>query len=423
MSKVFHRAIVAALLSSGFPAFTEEPETLRPDFTLGLWATTESLYSPGDVERLIAVAYAFNFNAIYLQVRRAGDAYYSSATEPRSRKLEGQPDDYDPLGYALELADLFNLEIHAWLNVNYCWPGPAAAPADEHIANRRPEWVLVGRDGRRMTAYSRARMSALDAEGWYLNPAAPGFAEYFAGVAVEVATNYPVAGIHLDFIRYPNFRFGYSAEDRRDFLYERGGPDPVLFGYQYPGDELFLRAYGTYGLADRWLGLRSLEWWDWRADAVTRVVREVKNAVETARPDCPVSAAVWQHPEHAYRYVGQDWLAWVERDYVDVIIPMAYHGPPAAIRALDERVARHCLNPRGRMMGVGAFNHDAEYTAEVCETLYESGTPGVVLFDYLSLLRNPGILAEFRATNAGERTPAAGHRDGLWYRKWYALRQ
>jgi uncharacterized lipoprotein YddW (UPF0748 family) len=411
--------VVAIILPTIVSAQPDQP---RAEFTQAMWATTEALYTPTDVERLISVAYACNFNAIYLQVRRAGDAYYVSETEPRSRKLEGQPDDYDPLAYAVELAGLFDIEIHAWLNVNYAWPGPEAPPAPEHIANRHPEWVLVGRDGRRMTSYSRAQMSGLDAEGWYLDPAAPGFADYFAGVAVEVAAAYDVDGVHLDFIRYPNFRFGYSRENRNAFSTERGDADPLLYAYQYVEEDIFRPAYGAGGLANRWLDLHSLEWWDWRADSVTTVVKTVRDAVKAERPDCVISAAVWQQPEHAYRYVGQEWLLWTEKGYVDTIIPMAYWGAAPALVTLDDRVAGRCAGGTERLMGIGVFNHDDAYAADVCEALYESSAQGVVLFDYLSCVREPEILSAVTEEALAEDLATAGRRDDRWYRKWYAVR-
>jgi len=387
-----------------------------------MWATTESLYTPADVERLIAVAYAYNFNVIYLQVRRAGDAYYVSDTEPRSLKLESQPADYDPLTYALALAGLFDIEVHAWLNVNYAWPGPDAPPAAEHIANRHPEWVLSGRDGRRMTSYSRSRMSALDAEGWYLDPAAPGFADYFAGVAAEVAAKYAVAGIHFDFIRYPNYRFGFSKENRSAFCAERGGPDPILYGYQQVEEGIFRPAYSADGLAERWLDLKTLEWWDWRADNVTAVVKTARDAVKAEKPDCVVSAAVWQQPEHAYRYVGQEWLLWAEKGYVDTIVPMAYWGAAPALIALDDRVAGRCAGGTERLLGIGVFNHDAAYAAGICEALYDSGAPGVVMFDYLSCVREPAIMSAVTEEAFAEDLAPAGGRNERWYRKWYAVR-
>ena len=60
----------------------------------------------------------------------------SSADEPRSRKLEGQPEDFDPLAETITCARLFDVEVHAWLNVNYIWPGPEMPPMKQHIANR-----------------------------------------------------------------------------------------------------------------------------------------------------------------------------------------------------------------------------------------------------------------------------------------------
>jgi uncharacterized lipoprotein YddW (UPF0748 family) len=281
--------------------------------------------------------------------------------------------------------------VHAWLNVNYVWPGPEMPPMKNHVASRHPEWVAVGRDGRRLTRYGKREMAGADAEGWYVDPAAKGFADYFAGVAAEVARDYDVAGVHLDFIRYPNYRFGYGKTVRKTYLDEQGGQDPILLGYHKLDDDIFRPGVGYEGLAVRWFDLHALEWLDWRADQVTRVVAAARRAVKNADPDIQFSAAPWADPEHAYRYVGQDWLGWFDRGLVDIMCPMTYWGDATKLTALANRLRGRRRDAR-LYLGVGAFNHGASYPATIAAGLEGAAVDGVILFDYGSCWRKPAIL-------------------------------
>jgi uncharacterized lipoprotein YddW (UPF0748 family) len=388
-SRVISRAIAVALLVVLAAAVASAGE--RGPQVRAMWVTTESLYNHEEIERLVATAAAYGVDALFVQVRRAGDAYYESAFEPRSRKLEGQPDDFDPLAEVIICARVFGVEVHAWLNVNYVWPGPEMPPMKSHIANRRPEWIAVGRDSRRLTRYTKREMAAGDTEGWYIDPAADGFAEYFAAVAAEVVREYDVDGVHLDFVRYPNYRFGYGKNSRSRYLKERGRQDPILLGYHKLDDAVYNPAVGYDGLAARWFDLQELEWLDWRADRVTGAVGAARRAVKEADPEVQFSAAPWADPEHAYRYVGQDWLGWLDRGLVDIICPMTYWGDAAKLAALAQRLERR----RGDAllyMGVGAFNHDTPYPSAIVAGLADSPTDGIILFDYGSCWRKPGVL-------------------------------
>ncbi|NIT36535.1 MAG: family 10 glycosylhydrolase [candidate division Zixibacteria bacterium] len=366
-----------------------------------LWVTTESLYNRGEIERLVATAAAYDVDALFVQVRRAGDAYYKSATEPRSRKLEGQAETFDPLAEVIAAARLFDIEVHAWLNVAYVWPGPEMPPMADHVAHRRPEWVTVGRDGRRMTRYSKREMARADAEGWYVDPAEAAFADYFAAVAAEVAREYDVDGVHLDFIRYPNYRFGYGKKARTAYLQERGGQDPILLGYHKLGEDVFRPAVGYEGLTERWFDLHTLEWLEWRASRVTRVAAAAREAVKVADAETQFSAALWADPEHAYRYVGQDWLGWLEGGLVDIVCPMTYWGDAARLAGLARRLRERRGDAR-LYVGVGAFNHDASYTAAIAAGLADAPVDGIIIFDYGSCWRKPAALPTLAAVVHGE---------------------
>lgn len=358
-----------------------------------LWVCTETLQNPAEIERLVATAAAYDIDTLFVQVRRAGDAYYFSAAEPRSRKLEGQSPDFDPLATVLANARPFGIQVHAWLNVVYCWPGPELPPMKSHVAARHPEWITVGRDSRRLTSYSKKEMARGDTEGWYIEPSEPAFAPYFAAVAREVAERYDVDGVHLDFIRYPNIRFGYGERARAAYRKARPAePDPLLLGYHKADRDIFRPAAGATALAERWSDLHSLEWYEWRARQIEKIVAATGKAVHEAKPACIFSAAVWANPEHSYRYVGQDWLGWSERGLVDIMIPMTYWGDADKIGGVAKRLARRRADTCRIYMGIGTFNHDAAYTAATAAGLDGCPAEGFVLFDYDSCWRKPSTL-------------------------------
>ena len=64
-----------------------------------------------DVDQIISAATKGKANAIFMEVRRRGDAWYFDAAEPRA---EGLTDDFDPLRYLIEQAHARSIEVHAF---------------------------------------------------------------------------------------------------------------------------------------------------------------------------------------------------------------------------------------------------------------------------------------------------------------------
>ncbi|MCY7327400.1 MAG: family 10 glycosylhydrolase, partial [Saprospiraceae bacterium] len=75
-----------------------------------------------EFDSLLDVMKAMSMNAVFVQVRPAGDAFYKSATVPWSKYLSGfqgvsSGDSlYDPLEYMIKSAHARHMEFHAWLN-------------------------------------------------------------------------------------------------------------------------------------------------------------------------------------------------------------------------------------------------------------------------------------------------------------------
>src|ERR1700730_14418448 len=125
----------AAQNAAASPAPTPSPSpiVLGPSQYRALWvdAFHDGMKSPAQVEKLVADAHRANLNALIVQVRKAGDAYFNRSDEPRASDIQGPPD-FDPLAYVIQLAhaSIPRIEVHAWLNTFFA--GESSAVYTQH---------------------------------------------------------------------------------------------------------------------------------------------------------------------------------------------------------------------------------------------------------------------------------------------------
>ena len=158
--------------------------------------TAQALADEADV--IIENAKKWGLNAVFLQVRPAGDALYASSTQPWSALLSGKQgqapaDGFDPLAYFVEQCHQNGLELHAWLNP-YRLTRTAAATREEALAqlcDSHPARLL-------------ADCLVFHTDGClYLDPGRPEVRQHLLAVTEEILQNYDVDGIHLDDYFYP----------------------------------------------------------------------------------------------------------------------------------------------------------------------------------------------------------------------------
>ena len=217
------------------PAFAALRET-SPAEMRGLWVVRTALVSPQEVDRVVDAAAGAGFNALFVQARGRGDAFYRSSIVARSTLLERQPRDFDPLGRLIARARARRLQVHAWVNVlltaHFGQPLPHG-----HVFERHPEWAMVPRSiasaafvatgQRRLRLILDAGRSEGDVEGYYLSPSLPEVGEHLEAVVRELVRNYTLDGLHLDFVRYPGPSFDYSRAALEGFRRARGGSDTL----------------------------------------------------------------------------------------------------------------------------------------------------------------------------------------------------
>jgi len=263
-----------------------------------IWVTRWDYKSPADISRVMDNCKSAGFNTVLFQVRGAGTVCYRSKFEPWAEEFGGHDPGFDPLAVACKEAHRRGMELHAWANVIPGFRGDKPPADRRQLYNAHPDWFWRDAHGRRQPL------------GWYcsVNPCYPEVRAYLAAVMAEIAGRYPVDGIHLDYMRFPN-----EANDS----YPPGAMVP-----DYPRDPrtlaLFRRATGK--APDQSPG----QWSAWRADAITQTLREIRKAVSKADSKVRLSSAVGAAPPEALRNHFQDSQRWIKEGLIDAVFPMNY---------------------------------------------------------------------------------------------------
>jgi len=301
-------ALVAACGSG--PAATTDPDLDAADPTLdtpdaddslrelrGVWITRFSYSNRANLEAIIDRAAAARLNAVFVQIRGEGDAYYSSAHEPWAKRLTGvlgRDPGWDPLRVAIDRAHSHGMELHAYFNVFSAWSAATAVPAAkgpvQHPLFAHPEWLAVDSTG-----------TNRDSEYRWFAPGNAAVRAHIVATARDLLAKYDVDGLHLDRIRTP--------------------------GSDYSRDAASLAAFEAARIATP-----SLSFADFMRGQVSAMVADLYTAIATTRPSVKLSAAVWGiylplpgcSTSQGFGNYHQDSLAWLEAGTIDALVPMIY---------------------------------------------------------------------------------------------------
>jgi len=387
--------------------------------TRALWVLRTSLTSPQSITALVRRARDNGFNTLLVQVRGRGDAYYRGALEPMPADLLRQPSTFDPLATVISAARGAGLRVHAWVNINLVSSAVQLPSSRAHLVHRHPEWLMVPRDIAQELAAVPVdspayvgklarwtRSQSADVEGLYSSPAVPAAQAHAEAVVRDLARRYDLAGIHLDYARYPTERFDYSRSAIAQFRATlRPSLDPQRRKAVDAEQSVDLFAYPD---------AFPEEWRAFRVARMTALVARLSAAVKAERPSALVSVAAAPDRAEALSHRLQDWGAWLAEGLVDAVAPMAYTQEPERF-AEQIAAARSAAGTRVVWAGIGAYRLSPEQTIRNIQTARRLGADGIVLFSYDSLI-NPrqsapdylptvgrAAFPERRSTDAGSR--------------------
>jgi uncharacterized lipoprotein YddW (UPF0748 family) len=296
-----------------------------------LWVTRFDYRTRADVERIVDDCAGAGIDTILFQVRGNATASYKSNVEPWGEQFGFKDPGFDPLGVALERAHAKSIALHAWVNVVPAWWGTTPPSDARQIWNARPEWTWFDQHGERQKFSDRFYVS--------LNPCLPEVRAYIVSVVRDLAIHYPIDGVHLDYVRFPN------------------EPPATPKGLDYPRDQ---RTVGLFKTATGKDPAKDKPAWDaWRTEQVTQLVRDLRAMLREARPRIALSAACGPIPEKARNEHFQDVRTWLREGLLDVVYPMNY-APDFATWAQRCQVWTEIAGDTKVVMGIMAGGRDAE---------------------------------------------------------------
>ncbi len=297
-----YRSLLLVLLS--YQQATDIQAQVKPELRAVWVATVVNIDwpSPGNYDtdsqkaefiKLLDMHQANGMNAMVVQVRPAGDAFYPSQYEPWSQWLtgaQGRPPSpyYDPLEFMVSETHKRNMEFHAWMNpyrAEFKIGESSISPT--HITKLHPDWFLTYGDKR------------------YFDPGNKEVQQFVTNVVKDVVARYNVDAIHFDDYFYP-YR---------------------IAGKEFP-DEVNYNRYGN--------GMNKE---DWRRSNVDSVILSLAKAIKSENKKCQFGISpfgVWRNadkdPDGSNTKAGQtnyddlyaDILLWLKNGWIDYVAPQLY---------------------------------------------------------------------------------------------------
>ncbi len=238
------------------------------------------------------------FTDVFLETFYHGFVIYPSSVAPQRPEMKGK----DYLALYIKEARKRGLRVHAWLETFYWEVDTKLYPQFPRtpLFQKHPEWQLLLRDGSPTGKVEHAHNFA--------NPAHPQVRRFVADLIGEIVKKYDIAGVNLDYVRYPDGK-------------EDAGYDPFtreLYRKRFGIDPIHLERVTTSAQWRQWVWFREAQ--------VLEMVRLARERVDRAGRGVILSAAIFPNPESA-RYESpkfQNWREMLRRGYLDAIIPMAY---------------------------------------------------------------------------------------------------
>ena len=296
LTNIYLRATVTvALLFSLLSAFPNQ----RGEFdSRYLWVVRNSITTKADIENMIEFATLNRFNNLLVQVRGRGDAYYESNLVPKSNLIKDV--DFDPLAYLIPLAKEKGIRVHAWVNTYLLWSSRVMPVQKNHILKTNPDWIDQNTKEKINISIEMKKFNGgkNGIEGFYMAPNHPKVNSYLLTIFDDLIQNYDIDGLHLDYVRFHDSDYGQNPFALSDFQEKIGISD-------------FNRS-------------QSSEWSDYRRKAITDLVRETKNLIQSIKPNITLSAAVKPNLYQARERFFQEWDVWLAAGYLDKAIVMNY---------------------------------------------------------------------------------------------------
>ncbi len=309
-------------------------------------------------------------NAVIVQVRPSGDAFYPSPYEPWSQWLTGTQGQapspfYDPMAFMIQEAHKRGMEFHAWLNPYRAeFTVGKSSIAAENMIRKHPDWFLT---------YGTTR---------YFNPANKQVQQFVIDVIKDIVRRYDIDAIHMD-----------------DYFY----PYPIA-GKTFPDDYAYQRSGSTLNKAD------------WRRSNVDSMIRNINIAIKEIKPYVKFGISpfsVWRNLKDDtqgsdtkagitnFDDLYADILLWMRKGWIDYVTPQLYREIYDPLIPFEKMVSWWAAHSFGRHVYIGhgiyraTENNNANWRLrsqlpdQIKLTRQTPGIQGSVFYSSKSFKNNP----------------------------------
>jgi len=309
----------------------------QPLETRALWVALHNLRTPEAVADVVDRAAAAGLNVLLPDIFLRDEFLAARGGFPLDERVAPG---FDPLAALLDAGHALGMEVHPWFCVTYRDAAARARIGQVDLVNANGGVREIGADVHR-----------------------PAFRDFMVDLMVGVARDYPVDGIHLDYIRA--MEDCYCPACRAEFAARFGKPLTAA---------------------------TEADWQAWHREAIGDIVQRTAAGVRAARPGAVMSAAVFSGRASGARQ-GQDPVGWAKAGWVDWVIPMDYTGDSLALRS-NERALRDDLGDPARLLpglsldprhGERAMRRPSELVTQQIRVIRGLQVAGYCLFvdDYL----------------------------------------
>ena len=254
--------------------------------TRAIWVSSSDVLTAEKTDLLVERCRQARLNTIVVSIFVRNGFMAKSDLMPMGKNVAPG---FDPLGYLIEKAHSAKIEVHPWFCVTY---------RDRHFRSwfqkqRGVNVDMIDKSGKPISLGADVHRSE--------------YRDFIVDLMIGVARDYPVDGIHLDYIR--TMGRCYCEKCRSEFARKFNKP------LANASDE---------------------EWVAWQRAAIGEIVQRTAGGVRQARPQAIMSAAVFASmPGGASQ--GQDPGDWANRGWIDVVMPMDYQMQTLHVRSNERQ--------------------------------------------------------------------------------------
>lgn len=310
-------------------------------------------------------------NNVFLETYYHGKTIFPSEVmeEYGFEKQNPEFGDLDILAIWVKEAHKRGIKVHTWFESFYIGN---KNPQDDlkSIIALKPQWM---NRTKQKADYEGYVSHPQEHNGYFLDPANPEVTEFLLKLITEIVTKYPVDGINIDYVRYPNIskenlnnQWGYTKFARDEF-FQMYGVDPIEI---QPRNNLWD------------------DWCEYRRNKITNYIKNISYISKSQKVF--LSAVIFPDYKVSMQTKFQDWASWAHNYYLNALTPLILTGDDELAKSMLDEIRRKTSNYANIYPGLfaGFIESDPEDLLRQIHIVRKLKLDGVILFDWAHLNDN-----------------------------------